>query len=212
MNTSPFRSLTFCGRKRIRQSAFTLVEVIIAMTIMLMVLGGVIAVQMFGMRMFQLTNAKMGASDDARKAIDFLSSEIRSAKIVKIGDGGFGLANFAECAPGQPQVGNAIQVHPLYPSTNLSSFARYYWNSSTNQLQRAENGVDNLIVVAHFVTNGTIFACEDALGNILTNNQNNRVIAMKLQIQQIQYPIMRIGTGNYFDYYQISTKTSPRAF
>jgi len=33
---------------------------------------------------------------------------------------------------------------------------------------------------------------------------------MKLQFFQIQYPIIRIGPGNYYDFYQLSTKITKR--
>jgi hypothetical protein len=174
---------------------------------MLMALVGVLAVQAFGMRLFELTKSKLGASDDARKAINLLCTEIRSAKIIKIGNGGLGLTNFTECVPGALQLGSAIQI---YPTTNTGSFVRYYWNSATNQLERMLNGTNSFAVVANFITNSTIFSSEDAFGNVLTNNQNNRVIALKLQFYQMQYPIVRIGPGNYYDFYQLSTKTTRR--
>jgi hypothetical protein len=72
------------------------------------------------------------------------------------------------------------------------------------------NGTNSFAVVANFITNSTIFSSEDAFGNVLTNNQNNRVIALKLQFYQMQYPIVRIGPGNYYDFYQLSTKTTRR--
>ena len=208
MTITPFKSERAGKDRRVGQSAFTLVEVLVAMTIMLMALVGVLAVQLFGMKLFELTKAKLGASDDARKAIDLLCTEVRSAKIIKIGNGGPGTLNFAECAPGAPQLGSAIQI---YATTNTNFFVRYYWNSATNQLERTIKGTAVSTVVANFVTNRAVFASEDAFGNVLTNNQNNRVISMKLQFYQLQYPITRIGPGNYYDFYQLCTKTTRRA-
>jgi type II secretory pathway pseudopilin PulG len=208
MNTTRFKTSGFHGRRRTRPSAYTLVELMIAMTIMLMALVGVLAVQAFGMRLFELTRSKLGASDDARKAIDLLCTEIRSAKIIRIGTGGLGLTNFADCAPGALQSGSALQI---YASTNTNSFVRYYWNSATNQLERTPNGNSAFTVVANFITNSAIFSAEDAFGNILTNSRNNRVISLKLRFYQMQYPIVRIGAGNYYDFYQLSTKTTRRA-
>lgn len=208
MNTDRFKTSDAKRGSKPGQSAYTLVEVMIAMSIMLMALVGVLAVQAFGMRLFELTKSKLGASDDARKAIDLLCTEIRSAKIIRIGTGGPGVTNFTDCAPGTPQVGGAIQI---YPTTNAVPFVRYYWNSATNQLERSPNGISAFTVVANFITNSTIFSAEDAFGNVLTNNQNNRVIALKLQFYQMQYPIVRIGPGNYYDFYQLSTRTTRRA-
>jgi hypothetical protein len=194
------------GRKA-GQLAFTFVEVLIAMSIMLTVVFGVLYVQSFGMRLFQLTRCKLGASDDARKAIDLMIAEIRSAKIIKIGNGGLGITNFAEVTDGALQKGSAIQI---YPTTNTSAFVRYFWNTNTTQLERTTNGTTTFTIVANYITNSVIFSSENAFGNVLTNNQNNRVISLKLQFYQIQYPITRIGPGNYYDYYQLSTKMTRR--
>src|SRR5437879_897612 len=197
MKITPFNFSYFNWSQKTRPSAFTLVEVMIAMTIMVMTLVGVLAVQFYGMKLFELTKSKLGASDDARKAIDLLCTEIRSAKIVKIGTGGLGAANFTECADGTPQAGNAVQI---YASTNTNSFTRYYWNGSTNRLERTGSGITAFTVVANFITNSSVFSAEDAFGNVLTNSQNNRVISMKLQFYQLQYPVTRIGPGNYYDF------------
>src|SRR2546421_6171188 len=129
MTITPFKSGGITESRTVEQSAFTLVEVMVAMSIMLMALVGVLAVQFFGMKLFELTKSKLGASDDARKAIDLLCTEIRSAKIIKIGNGGLGPTNFTECTDNTPQQGSAIQI---YASTNTNTFVRYYWDSSTN--------------------------------------------------------------------------------
>ena len=123
MNITPVKS-SGAGRSS-RSSAFTLVEVLVAMSIMVLVLIGVLAVQFFGMKLFQLTKSKLGASDDARKAIDLLVTEIRVAKMIRIGNGGLGSPNFTDCGPNTPQQGGAIQI---YATTNTNSFVRYYFN------------------------------------------------------------------------------------
>ena len=209
MNSPASRSSNFEARPGTQRSAFTLVEVAIANTIMIMVVAGVLACQAFGLRLFQLSKAKLGASDDARRAINLLATEIREAKIVKIGNSQSGLADFKESAPGQPQVGSAIKI---YSTTNLNSFVLYNWDSNSNQLQRTDNVTKIPTVVARFITNSTPFSCEDAFGRTLTNSQNNRVISFKLQFYQLQYPLVSIGTGTYFDFYQLSTKITPRVF
>lgn len=187
------------------QLAFTLTETLVAMTIMMMVLGGLLHVQSFGLRLFQLTNSKLGASDDARHALSLLNAEIRSAKIIRIGN--VSGTNFVEVGANSPQRGAAIQI---YPTTNLSSFVRYYLDTNATVLKRTANGATKITSVADYVTNYNIFTAEDAFGNTLTNNQNNRVISLKLQFYQIQYPITKIGPGNYYDYYQLSTKVTRR--
>ena len=66
-------------------------------------------------------------------------------------------------------------------------------------------------IVANSITNQLIFTAEDFRGTIQTNNENNRVIGMTLQFYQIQYPIVLIGAGQYYEFYQMATKITRRA-
>ena len=66
------------------------------------------------------------------------------------------------------------------------------------------------MVVARFVTNQFVFQAEDFRGNVLTNNDNNRVIKMTLEFFQWEYPIATIGQGSLYDYYRIQTRVTRR--
>ena len=187
------------------RSAFTLVESLVVTAIMVLALGASLVAHFTGLRMHELVKSKIGASEDARKAINLLSTEIRSAKIIRVGTGS--AEGFVEVADDQLQQGNALQVHP---TTNLNSYIRYYLDRSDNRLKRSVNGSNVTTVVASFITNNLVFRSQDAFGHTLTNNQNNRVIDMQLEFYQIQYPIVRIGPGNYYDYYKLSTKITRR--
>src|SRR2546430_17602499 len=123
MNLTPFNFSGFNRSQKTRPSAFTLVEVMIALTIMVMTLVGVLAVQFYGMKLFELTKSKLGASDDARKAIDLLCTAIRSAKIIKIGNGGLRPTKFTESADNTPQPGSAL---PNLATTNTQTLGPYY--------------------------------------------------------------------------------------
>lgn len=189
-----------------RRKGFTLVEVMITMALVLVVLAAALSCHLFGMRLFELTKAKLGASDEARGAISLLISEIRSAKVLRIGSGT--LASFTEVVPNQPQAGNAIQI---YPTLNTNSFIRYFWDATDQKLKRATNDATEAYVVAHAISNHIVFTAEDYSGRILTNNENNRVIGLSLQFYQLQYPAISIGPGNLYDYYQLRTKITRRA-
>ena len=186
--------------------AFTLPEVLIAMSIATLVLGAVMGSHLFGLRMFELTRAKLGASDDARRALNLMIGEIRAAKVVRIGQGD--QTAFAEIPPNTPQAGNAIQV---YGSTNTNSFVRYFYLPADRSLRRLASGSAQPTVVAGSVSNQTVFTSEDFSGRILTNNENNRVIGLALQFYQLQYPAVAIGPGNHFDSYQLRTRITRRA-
>jgi hypothetical protein len=187
------------------EAAFTLAEMLVCMSLLFLFLSGTLSAHLFGMRMFQITKAKLGASDDARQAITLLTSEIRTAKMVRIGSGG--LSSFTEVPTNTPQIGGAIQI---YPTTNTNSFVRYFWDSADTRLKRTTNGSTAVDVIAHYITNNLVFTSEDYAGNVLTDNQNNRVIGLSLQFYQIEFPIYLIGPGNYFDYYQLRTKITRR--
>ena len=187
------------------RSGFTLVETMVTMGIFLFVLSGIITSYMYGLRMFEIAKPKLTASDDAREAISKLVDEVRAAKLVRIGTGT--LNSFTEVGVNSLQVGSAIQ---LYPTTDTNTFIRYYWDSAEQRLKRVQSGAVTYSVMANAVTNSQVFTSEDFQGNIHTNNMNNRVIGLSLQFNQIQYPVMAVGPGNYYDYYQLRTKITRR--
>lgn len=200
------RSGTLLPARAPRLAAFTLTEIMVAMAIFTMVVAAVITVQMFGLRMFQISKAKLGASDDARAALGFMTGEIRSAKLIRLGDGN--LTSFTEVGLNSTQVGTAIQLYPFYNDTN--NFVRYYWDSTSKQLRRTTNGASASLVIANYLTNNILFRSENFDGTVHTNNQNNRVIAMTLQFYQLEYPNVSIGSGSYYDFYQLRTRITRR--
>ena len=189
-----------------RRGGFTFTEIMIAGALLMMVLAGMLSAHLFGMRMFEITKAKLGANDEARQAITLLMNEIRTAKLVKIGSGN--LNSFTEVPVTTPQRGSAVQI---YPTILTNQFIRYFWDEQSMQLRRTTNGSSSVSIVANSITNNIVFAAEDSAGNTLTNNENNRVIALTLQFYQIQYPIIQIGPGQYYDFYQLRTKITRRA-
>jgi len=175
------------------------------MAVIMLVIGGVISSHIFGLKLNEAVRAKLSASDAARNAISKLVGDVRSAKIIEVGNGTF--AAFTTVADGAPQKGAAIRI---FPTTNLSSYVVYY-RDSDSILKRAATGATTPKKIAEYITNSVVFTSENHLGNILTDNQNNRVIGVTLQFYQIQYPVATIGQGGYFDYYQVNTRITRRA-
>ena len=187
------------------QRAFTLPEMMCTMAIFSLVLAGLVASQLYGLRMCQVTNPKLDSSEQARDALNHLMGDIRSARLIRIGTGS--LNSFAEFGLDQAQRGNAIQV---YLSLNTNNYVRYYLDSRDNKLKRTTNGTSSIEVLANAVTNSQVFTSEDFAGNVLTNNHANRIIGLKLEFYQIQYPKMAVGPGRYYDYYQLHTRITRR--
>lgn len=187
------------------QAAFTLPEVFVTGTISMLVIMGLLTIYLFGLRLFEFTEAKLSASDNSRNVIGNLANEIRSATTVKVGSGS--KTAFAEVPVGSRQEGNAIQV---YPTTNTAHYVRYFRDASDQQLKRMTNGALNPRVIANCISNSIVFSSEDSAGQVITDNQNNRVIGVYLQFYQLEYPIIKIGTNQFFDYFQLRTKITRR--
>src|SRR6185295_3081945 len=94
----------------IGQAAFTLPELLVSMAVFLFVMTAIISSHAFGLRMYELTKAKLGASDEARAAISKLTVEVRNGKVIRIGTGD--LSSFAEVPVDSQQKGSAIQIYP----------------------------------------------------------------------------------------------------
>lgn len=186
--------------------AFTVVELMIAASLFLVVIGGVVFAQISGVKMYNLTKAKLGASDQARGAMNLMVTEVRSAKIVRVGTGS--ISSFVPITEGNPMQGSAIQIHS---TTNTNYFIRYFLDSTDKKLKRTTNGATSTDIVAEYITNTVPFSLESYNGTILTASQNNRVVSVALQFFQVQYPIVTIGgPGSWYDFYQLRTKITRR--
>jgi Tfp pilus assembly protein PilW len=190
-------------RQQIR--AFTVTEFMIAISCVLLVMSAVVSTNVFGLKTVEYIRPKLNASDDARKAVSMLMHEIRSAHLVRIGNGT--LTSFSEVPVNTLQAGNAIQV---YSTTNLNEFVRYYWDGGDRKVKRTSNIGGSPQVIAQSVSNQVVFTAEDFRGNVLTNNHNNRVIGVTLHFYQLTYPTVAVGPGSYYDHYQLRSKITRR--
>lgn len=194
------------AHSRASRAAFTLSEMMVATGLLLIVFGANMASHLFGMKIMEKINARAGASTEARRNISTLMAEICSAKSVAVGNGS--QSSFSEIAIDAAQQGAALQI---YPTTNTNTFVRYYLNAAAKTLNRMTNGGSG-VVVAGGVKNTDLFAAEDALGNTVSNNQNNCVIGLNLQFQQLQYTNISVGSNSFYTSYQVRTKLARRAF
>ncbi len=194
------------GTRRLFRSAFTLPEMMVTIAISTIVVGGVLFSHITGLKMYEIVKSKMGATDDTRRAVGLLVNELRTGKVVKVGNASSSAnSSFTEAADGSSQQGNAIQIYPL---TNLTKCIQYYLDTNQAKLFRSLNGT-SVQVIARNVTNSVVFRSEDFVGNVLTDNQDNRVIAMSLNFYQLQ-SFGNIGTNKNADYYQLQIKIARR--
>jgi prepilin-type N-terminal cleavage/methylation domain-containing protein len=194
------------GGTRLRNKrAFTLPELIIATSIFSLVCAGVLVGHLFGMRLLEVTLPKLGTDQESRRAIGLLMADIRSAKILRIGNGGLG--SFTSLAINTTQLGNAIQI---YPSTDTNVFIRYFLDAVDKKLKRTLDGA-LASAVAHSISNSLVFTAEDFAGNVLTNFQSNCLVGVNLQFYELKNPKVPIGPGQYYVSYQLRTRLMRRA-
>jgi hypothetical protein len=186
--------------------AFTLGQILVASGIFSLVVLGAVSAHMFGMRMLQITQVKLSANDNGRRAMNLLAMDIRAAKMVEVGQGS--LTTFVEASSAAPQQGNAIQV---YSTTSTNSFIRYFWDSADSQLKRMTNGAATASVVLGGMTNSIVFTCEDFAGNVLTKPQNSFCVGVKFVFAQMDYPAVSIGEGQHYQSYKLETKIARRS-
>lgn len=227
--------MTLVSKKLIRQTraaagAFTLPEMLVAVTVFSLVVLATIAVQVYAMRVYTLAATKLTATEDARNAMNDLRDQVRDSRLVYVGEytsqTGNPLLDFTPMTNGFLQEGNALMI---YPTTTTNSFTLAYLQPghgisfstgtpvSTNSLiilTYTNGGLEISNDVADFITNQIVFDAENFEGVILSNNENNCLIHMTLNFSQWEYPIAIIGTNDFnaYDYYQLNTVMTRRDF
>jgi prepilin-type N-terminal cleavage/methylation domain-containing protein len=181
------------------RDGFTLPEVMVAMTVFILLLGGVLFAHLFGLSLFRLTETKLSATDDARQTIGRMADEIRSCKSTWIGNVKNGV--FEAMLDGETQQGSALMI---LPTTNTANYIIYFVNPSDKTFRRT-TGTGSTSVLAESVTNSVVFRAQDHRGTVLTNNQNNRVVHLNLEFYQPQRHLQRA------DYFKLETSVTRRA-
>lgn len=203
----PFQSIPGANANVCRPSAaFTLVEIMIAMALFGMLMAGVLSAHLFGMRLYRITETKLSATASARNALNQVRDEIRSGKMLLVGTGD--ASSFTTIPDNSNHVGNALQI---YGTANTNSFVRFFLDSSDGRLKRLASGSSDVRVVASYITNQVAFLAEDFRGNVLTNNQNNRVIHLTLDFYQWEFPLATAGPGAMYDYFSLHTRLTRRS-
>jgi prepilin-type N-terminal cleavage/methylation domain-containing protein len=192
------------------KTGFTLVELMMGMGIFLVVFVGVmVGLQVFGLRVYTLSATKLTATADARKSLNMLRWQIRSAKVVQVGN--YTNGAFSRIANGLPQTGNALEIY--FNGTNDEPNqipVIYYQDAGAANLYSVSNGMVQRL--ASYVTNQYVFTAEDYQANTLSSYDNNPVIRVTLKFYQWQYPIGFIGTNalNAYNHYRLQTRISRR--
>lgn len=178
---------------------FTISEMLMAMAVFSMLVAATVASQVFGLRMYRLSDAKLTVTADARRVLNHVQDEIRSAKLVYVGNATS--ASFRLISGMTPQVGNGLKI---CATTDTNTYVYYFQDPEDSTLKRVLSGGKPMEVLAHNVTNLVVFRAEDFQGNTLSNFQDTRAISMVLQFRQAEY------NGNMFENYRLQTRIARR--
>ena len=191
--------LTRSRRNRAAGRGFTLPELMIALTIFMLLLGGIIFGNIFGLKMFQVTETKLNMTKWARETREQLTDVIRMCNQLQIGNMTSG--TFVAVLDGEPQQGNGLLV---YPTSNTNNFVLYFINAADQTFRQASNQTNSSIILAGSITNSLAFSAQDLSGTTLTNNLNTRVIHVLLEFYQPE----RFMRGA--EYYKLETSIKQR--
>jgi len=194
-------------------AGFTLMEVLIATAVFMLLLGGIVAANLYGLRMFQVNESKLNATEWSRRTFGKITAEIRACNSVSVGNilittnSDLTINSFFEplSLPGDVQQGNALQI---FPTADTNSFITYFVDSLDETFRRTENtpGVtNNTVILADSVTNNLIFTAQNISGTVLTNNLNDQIIHLALEFYQPEHFL--VGA----DYYKLETSVTRRA-
>jgi prepilin-type N-terminal cleavage/methylation domain-containing protein len=201
-----------CERRQRAGGGFTLLEMMVTMAIFTILVGAMVSLQLYGLRVYTLAATKLTATASGRETLNDIRDRIRSAKTVYVGT--YSNSTFSTIPMGQNQIGNALQIFPT-TNTALANATMFYMDASTNCLMMVSNGVVSL--EAKYMTNYYCFQAEDYRGNIMTNYINNPVICVTMQFYQWEFPLGYVGTGtnataaNAYDFYRLRTHITRRA-
>ncbi|HTV39960.1 MAG TPA: hypothetical protein VMF08_05260 [Candidatus Sulfotelmatobacter sp.] len=192
-------------------AGFTVVEMMLVALLFAWLVIGLVSAQIYGMRVYTLAATKLVATSGARQVIVSLRNQIQEANTIYIGNCSGDWQTYVDITNGTQQ-GNAVEI---YETTNMADYLICYLDTttSTNRLMLYNSVMNTTNDLCDYITNTLVFDAEDGYGNILTNNQNNRVIGITMQMSEWEYPIARIGGTNFnhFDFYQLRAKATRRA-
>jgi type II secretory pathway pseudopilin PulG len=215
--------ITFANPHRLsHQSAFTLVEALVAMATLVILAGSLIMCNLYGISMAYRQQIWLSSSDDAARAFGMMLTDIRSGQSNAVGSGNLG--GFTNIPQGTWQAGNALKIWGATTNagTNLP-WILYYYDPPSSNLYRTNytgsNYGDFRLVSANCVqTNNTanasnVFAQYDYLGNRVeqtTNCPTAPLVQVCLAFTSMQNPQIVIAPGGMIAFYQIQTTIASR--
>lgn len=189
----------------------------------ILLIGTLVAIQVFALRVYTLAATKLVATQGARQALNQIRDDIRQGKYVQVGNTD-NSGNFTGYVGTNLAVGNAIQI---YSTTNGNfsgpPYSIYYLQTNTPGGVSSNNllwisvttNATTTTLLATYITNMDVFATMNCQGTISSNTiSDNWLYTVKFQFYQWEYPIAVISSNsapNAYDYYQLRTRVCRRA-
>jgi hypothetical protein len=203
-----------------RRHGMTFVEVMVASTLMVLVIGGLMSAHLVGLKQDQLIQSMAGADDTSRNAVNLMLEDIRLAKGYNIGS--FSTSSgFTACANGAAQQGTAVLLYPILNSANqavdTSKSVLYYFDLSDSanndgRLWRTSNVPGDAmsgIIIASNLINTLYFTSETFQGAVQTSTTYKGVVHTTLQFCEYQYPLTKVGSNYLYQYYGMDCRATP---
>lgn len=176
--------------------AFTIPELLLALSIFLVCVLGLVTLQILGLKMSAISASKMESTAASLKTLNAVRDQVLGANSVLVGNGD----SNSFTATGTN--GNALQV---YPWTN-SDYLRFYLSTEDNKLYELNSSNQSLTVIAPNITNEIVFQTVDFQGNTSSSSREHYSIKMTLQFSQLDFKV----PTNKFEYYTLETEMTPR--
>jgi hypothetical protein len=192
--------------RRAGQRGFLLNEILTVVAIFSLLVLATVASQLFGLRMYRISQSKLTITADARSVLNHMRDEVRSGKYLYIGTGSSD--SFTPVAGSSAQAGNVLRI---CATADTNNYVDYFRDEEDSCLKRVVSGSSETQVLARYVTNEVVFQAEDFQGNVLTNALNNRVVKVTLQFLQPAYPVASQPNGGKYECYQLQTSISRRS-
>jgi prepilin-type N-terminal cleavage/methylation domain-containing protein len=229
MRKAPPSSRCTCARRRSPTAAFTLPEMMVTLAIFSIVVLGVVATNLFGLRMLELTEPKMLAGVEAQRLLNRFVEDVREANAADVLQGST-IAN----------EGNILRLEywevqqDLTIKTNLTT---YEYDSGLAELIRydTKDGVDGPAeVIARDVDNPMelqVFRREDAAASrslrqvlplpedpedpdslikLADDQQSRSIIALHLVFSRLYPTEYLVGPEHHYKNYQLRSKVAFR--
>jgi prepilin-type N-terminal cleavage/methylation domain-containing protein len=185
-------------------AGFTLPEMMVTLAIFSMVVLAVVSVNLFGMKMIELTEPKMLADAETRRLFNTFLEDVRSANRVRVIDG---------TTPSN--AGNILELELWFPRSGLTNHVRYELEVSSTDLIRSQVRVQNGVVsseeyqlLASGISNSGIFTLEDPSENLLVGQLSRMLVGISLQFSRLYPTEYAVGDDQRFKPYQLQTKVA----